>query len=118
VNAYLNAVRGTPKQPVSGYASGRAYPDISALGHNYLWMGNGSLLVTSGTSAATPVIAGMIALVNSQRLARGESTMGFINPFLYAKGSSFVIDITSGSNFCTKSASLCCTQGFQATAGW
>ena len=37
-----------------------------------------------GTSASTPVFAGMLSLINSRRLAAGKSSVGFANPALYA----------------------------------
>jgi subtilase family serine protease len=64
-----------------------------------------------GTSFATPMWAGYIALANQQSVANGGSTAGFINPALYnvGLGSSYdtdLHDITSGSN------------GFDATVGY
>jgi subtilase family serine protease len=57
-----------------------------------------------GTSFATPMWAGYLALANEQYLSNGAtSTLGFINPALYAiyAGSSYDTDfhdITSGGN--------------------
>ncbi len=64
-----------------------------------------------GTSFATPMWAGFMALVNEQAVANGQPPLGFVNPALYDiyGGSSYTTDfhdITSGSN------------GFQATAGY
>ena len=42
-----------------------------------------------GTSAATPVLAGIVARLNEIRLAHGKPPMGFLNPFLY--GSAGVV---------------------------
>ncbi len=74
--------------------------------------------VVGGTSGSSPIVAGFISLVNAARKAAGKSTMGFINPFLYANYGSFVNDITSGNNKCTAAASVCCDQGFTAVSGW
>lgn len=33
--------------------------------------------------ASTPVVAGMVALINDRRLQRGLAPLGFLNPALY-----------------------------------
>ena len=52
------------------------YPDISLLGVKYVVAINGSFYPLDGTSAASPVAAAMVSLVNSQRAESGRSTMG------------------------------------------
>ena len=37
-----------------------------------------------GTSLATPLFAGVLALVNERRFSQGLSAVGFVNPALYA----------------------------------
>jgi len=64
-----------------------------------------------GTSASTPVIASIIALINDELLAAGKPTLGFLNPWLYANKDAFT-DVTSGSN------PGCGTDGFEALSGW
>ncbi|KAI0118924.1 peptidase S8/S53 domain-containing protein [Nemania sp. FL0031] len=78
--------------------SGRAFPDISAhsLSPNYLFFNSDETGQTGGTSAAAPVVAGIIALLNDARLRAGKPTMGFINPFLYSLKSGPLGDITAG----------------------
>jgi len=108
----------TSQQPVSGYAaSGRGYPDIAMAGYNYEVVVGGATYEVSGTSASSPVVAGMVSLVNAARLSAGKSALGFLNPAIYANGDSLVNDITSGENNCCASA-VCCTQGFYATPSW
>jgi len=56
-----------------------------------------------GTSAAAPLWAGFIALVNQQRAANGLGTVGFLNPTLYALGRAndypaLFHDVVTGSN--------------------
>jgi hypothetical protein len=77
---------------------------------------NGQISGLSGTSASSPVVAGMISLANSLRVRLGKPTMGFVNPFLYTYSSFFTRDITSGNNFCT--VNKCCSQGFYTAEGW
>merc|ERR1712064_62390 len=115
ISTYLSTVS---PQPVSGYsASGRGYPDVAMAGHNYEDVIAGSLYSVSGTSASSPVTAAMASLVNAKLKANGASSIGFINPTLYASGSSSFNSITSGNNKCTASTT-CCSQGFYATTGW
>lgn len=89
----------------------RGYPDISAIGHNILTVSNTGSLLADGTSASAPIVAGLITLINQQRLAKGKSTVGFINPVLYANPGA-MNDIVSGNN------PGCGTNGFSAVPGW
>eukprot|EP01039_Chlorochromonas_danica_P007525 gene7525-8323_t len=127
VTNYFNTV--SPK-PQNGYGSGRGYPDISMMGNNYFIITNQSINAVSGTSASAPVFAGVVSLANSVRKAKGQSSLGFLNPLLYANASLFVMDITVGNNSCTSASSssvvgdtfvysgVCCSEGFVASAGW
>jgi len=70
-----------------------------------------------GTSFATPMWAGYLALVNQQAVANGQPTLGFINPALYTIGLSSSYDsdfhdITSGSN------GYPATVGYDLVTGW
>lgn len=115
ISNYFSAVS---TQPVSGYAaSGRGYPDVAMNGFDYEVVIGGSIYGVSGTSASSPVVSGMASLVNGQLAAAGKPSMGFINPTLYAAGSSSFNDITSGDNKGTAS-SVVCSQGFYAAKGW
>ena len=84
-----------------------------------------SLTVAGGTSFATPIFAGMLALIN-QRLnyTKGQ---GLINPKLYALAANnanytslAIHDVTSGNNNCTAGTTLCGsnTTGFSAGTGY
>lgn len=50
-----------------------------------------------GTSAAAPVVASLMALVNNERLQRGKTPVGFINVVLYEHPEIFN-DIVEGAN--------------------
>ncbi len=92
---------------------GRGYPDISAQGMHFQVVANGQYVGTSGTSASSPTIASIVALVNDERLNAGKSTLGFMNPLLYSSTAvSIFNDITAGSN------PGCNTDGFPAKSGW
>jgi tripeptidyl-peptidase I len=112
-----------------GYnVKGRGYPDVALIGHLYPIFVGGAPEVKDGTSASTPVMAGILALVNAKRIAAGKPSVGFANPALYqwAGDANIFHDITSGDNSCTAATSLvptkdvtCCeTNGFRAVKGW
>jgi len=106
---------------VSGYASGRAYPDVAMAGFNYPTVIGGSTYLVSGTSASAPVVAGMVTLVNSRLAEQGKPPVGFINPTLYANMGAAFNDIVTGDNKCTAGGAdgaTCCQQGFNAVEGW
>lgn len=101
--------------------SGRAYPDVAALAHKYMIVENGEKLSVDGTSASCPVTAGIVALINDNRLNNGQSPVGFINPALYAMSASNFNDITIGNNTGTEMHGrddYCFTYGYGATTGW
>lgn len=120
VQAYL-ANPNVNLPPTNLFAStGRAYPDVGVMGHNYPIAVGGSFFVGSGTSAAAPVFAAMVTLANSARLDAGKAPLGFLNPALYAFPADVFHDITSGENNCAAAHSnpVCCQYGFTAAAGW
>lgn len=116
---YFETIADTANEPHVGFnRQGRGYPDISALGYNYVIALASNFTAVSGTSASSPVVAGMISLINAARLAHHKSAVGWINPALYYYSSRFVRDVTSGHNKCTAEAMVCCAHGFAATTGW
>jgi len=71
-----------------------------------------------GTSFATPMWAGYIALANQQLVAEGNATVGFINPTIYSQNvtSSYDTDfhdIKSGT-----SGSYSAVTGYDLVTGW
>ncbi|KAH9164895.1 subtilisin-like protein [Lactarius sanguifluus] len=93
-------------------ASGRGIPDIAAQAVNFRIFLNGQEKMESGTSVATPVVAGIISLLNDWLISIGQDPLGFLNPWLYGRGLAALNDITEGSN------PGCGTDGFSAIAGW
>lgn len=51
-----------------------------------------------GNSAAAPVWAAIIALLNDARLSIGKPALGFVNPLLYYLRSTGLTDITAGGS--------------------
>lgn len=118
VSAYLKNSSVVPSSSDFN-AAGRGYPDVAALGHKYYIELGGQIQAVDGTSASSPVFAGVVGLLNGYLLENGKKQLGFLNPFLYkmaADQPSTFNDITSGSNKCTEYT--CCQTGFTATTGW
>ncbi|KAK2757453.1 protease s8 tripeptidyl peptidase [Colletotrichum kahawae] len=90
---------------------GRGMPDVSAISQNLATFVDLDYGLISGTSAATPLFASLITIINEHRLQAGKAPVGFINPTLYANPHIFN-DITSGNN------EGCNTKGFSAVPGW
>ncbi|KAF2101778.1 subtilisin-like protein [Rhizodiscina lignyota] len=91
--------------------SGRGYPDVAANGDNIAVYSAGKAHLSGGTSASTPMFASIVNRINEERLLRGKSPVGFINPVLYAH-PEVLNDIKNGSN------PGCNTNGFTAVDGW
>ncbi|XP_062863312.1 tripeptidyl-peptidase 1 [Trichomycterus rosablanca] len=117
VSNYLKDEKLLP--PVSYYnTSGRAYPDMAALSDNY-WVVTNLVPIpwVSGTSASTPVVGGILSLINDQRFLKGLPSLGFLNPRLYKLKGTGLFDVTEGCH-------LSCLddqvegRGFCAAASW
>ena len=82
--------------------TGRGYPDVAALGgqrNPYCVSAGNHFEPVAGTSASTPVVAGIVARLNGLRLAAGKPPMGFLNPFIYHHAASGAFqDVTKGDN--------------------
>lgn len=63
---------------------------------SYLTVLNGTATWNGGTSAAAPVVAAIIALVNDARFRAGQPAVGFANPWLYKMAGQALNDITTG----------------------
>ncbi|KAH7625486.1 peptidase S8/S53 domain-containing protein [Sordaria sp. MPI-SDFR-AT-0083] len=71
------------QKPVYFSLNGRGMPDIAAIGSGFQIMHRGEMVEVRGTSASTPVVAAMVALVNDQRLRQGKRSLGWLNGHLY-----------------------------------
>ena len=122
VQDYLNS--GVPL-PSNFSRHGRAYPDVTAFGHNCpVWMG-GELSPVDGTSCSSPVFAAIVAILNQHQVLHGRPKLGYLNPILYemAEDQSIFNHITRGNTSCTEE--MCCPvredggsdYGFLATYG-
>ncbi|EAU89995.2 tripeptidyl peptidase SED3 [Coprinopsis cinerea okayama7 len=113
VKSYLDATGVEEKYAGLFNVNGRAYPDLSAQANGYQVVVGGQVYSVGGTSASSPTVAGIFALLNDYRLSQNRSLLGFINPLIYsgyARGA--FNDIVSGNN------PGCHTNGFEARSGW
>ncbi|KAI6247881.1 Tripeptidyl-peptidase sed3 [Erysiphe necator] len=113
VTAYLETADPAFKNYYN--TSGRAYPDISAQGVNFHVFVRGTDVLESGTSASAPAMAAIIALLNGERIERGQPPLGFLNPLLYGEFKTAFTDIIGGK---TSGCPQVQGSGFAATTGW
>lgn len=111
--------------------SARDVPDVAmdaAIHDGYYITYQGELGYVGGTSAASPSLAGVIALLNQYQVSKGyqaQAGLGNINPQLYQlarSAPSAFHDITAGSNIvpCAQGTLDCLTgsYGYSAGAGY
>lgn len=94
VAAYLKT-SGT--RPQSFNSNRRCVPDLSLFDADIQIMEAGSNSVCGGTSAAAPMLSGMLSLINDALLHKKHTPLGFVNPLLYKNADAF-LDITKGDN--------------------
>ncbi|KAK6541506.1 polynucleotide 3'-phosphatase [Orbilia ellipsospora] len=123
VNRYVTELGASDIKRNNGYfkPSGRAYPDVTAVGSDYCIINKGvKKCDVLGTSASAPVFASIVTLLNGERLSNGRSSLGFLNPWLYKNlyNAGGLKDIVQGKmEGCLKTkpeGSL----GFSAVEGW
>ena len=113
--------------PTQTHYNGRAYPDVSVVGHNCPTVEQGSVGGTDGTSCSAPLFAAIVSILNDHQLSKGKPRLGYINPVLYMMYETDPLtfnDITIGNNSCTEYK--CCHMndqngsdyGFEATKGY
>merc|ERR1712087_146247 len=97
-------------------------PDISAQSVAYIVAVEGSYYSVSGTSCSSPAVAGMISMMNVARADKGLSSLGFLNPAMYAmydaqgeNYNKYFNDVAMGYNEgCSEDNDI----AFYAAAGW
>lgn len=123
-----------PAQPSVTSSSNRMVPDVAAFadespGYAIVCSsgvqdcsGSGqSIAFVGGTSAAAPLVAGMVALWNQQARAAGKPRPGFVAPLLAVLAqhspSSFA-DVTEGTNALFGGSCCPARPGFDLATGW
>ncbi|KAJ6455960.1 subtilisin-like protein [Mycena vitilis] len=109
VEAYLTKL-GTEFKGLFN-VSGRAYPDVAAMGQRVEIVQRARTGLVAGTSCSSPIFASVIGLLNDQLINAGKPVLGFLNPWIYANPGAFN-DIVTGNN------PGCGTTGFPAMTGW
>jgi hypothetical protein len=120
--SWQTGVATTANQGSTAY---RNVPDVALTADN-VWViyNNGKSATYGGTSCASPLWAAFTALVNQQAAAVSGTTVGFLNPALYAigKGSGYAAafhDITTGNNFPnTRATRFVAVPGYDLCTGW
>ena len=104
---------------IGGSNTMRNVPDVAMLAavQIFLICNNGEWVGVGGTSAATPLWAGFMALANQQAIADGKPAVGFLNPAIYGIGSGSdyagdMHDIVTGSN------GFAAVPGYDLATGW
>jgi kumamolisin len=123
-------------QPAQAFASSkyRMVPDVAAFadespGYPIVCSkgvkgcsGSGqSIAFVGGTSAATPLVAGMVALWNQQARNQGLPKPGFVPPLLYAtakRNPEAFLDVTVGSNALFGGSCCPARPGYDLATGW
>ncbi|KAM9466602.1 tripeptidyl-peptidase 1 [Clarias gariepinus] len=123
VSAYLKGAKSLPPESYFN-RSGRAYPDMAALSDNY-WVVTNLVPIpwVSGTSASTPVVGGILSLINDQRFLKGLPSLGFLNPRLYKLKGTGLFDVTEGCHLgClddkVEGQGFCAASSWDPVTGW
>ncbi|XP_028677543.1 tripeptidyl-peptidase 1 [Erpetoichthys calabaricus] len=126
VKSYLSTTKKLPPQTYYNI-SGRAYPDVAALSDNYWIVVNRVPMPwVSGTSASTPVFAGILALINDRRFTKGLPSLGFLNPRLYKlqqQKNDALFDVTEGCHLAciddqVQGQGFCAAPAWDPVTGW
>ena len=111
VAAFLNSSSQLP--PARMYnASGRAYPDVSAIGHNAFVINRGRQGLSGGTSQSSPTFAAVVAVLAATFKSITSKSFGFMNPLLYAMQAAqpnTFNDVVAGDNRSPRTAASHCT---------
>jgi len=120
VAAYLKS--GTKMPPASYFnATGRAYPDVAAIGHNGYILDGGEAQLIGGTSQSAPTFAAIVALLADSFKSKTGKSFGYINQLIYAAykaDPTTFTDVVVGDNICTEDGCAPTCVGFTCTKGW
>jgi hypothetical protein len=116
----------TASSSVSGASTGwRNAPVVSAVAKDVETIQNGASQGLTGTSIATPIWAGYVALANASNQSAGLPYVGFVNPILYGLASTdvypyFFNDVSSGPPNTTscQGSGVCVQNSYPPTTGY
>ena len=105
---------------------GRIYPDLAANADwdasPYLLVVDGGSQPNGGTSAASPLVAALLTLINASR-GPGKR-LGYVTPVLYQKvgaatvGALGCTDVVDGNNTTAHAGGYSAGPGYDAVSGW
>ena len=108
-----------------GSSTMRTVPDIAFTADNIFTISGGGIPnLSGGTSAATPLWAGFMALVNQQAVSNNVASVGFLAPAVYAlaKTTNYALcfhDVTTGDNTWDQSlTNFPAVVGYDLATGW
>jgi kumamolisin len=132
---FSNTEEGPPWQKIVAVRSvnpqaivGRCIPDLAAnadwIASPYLLVVDGKMEPNGGTSAASPLVAGLLTLINSN-LQAGKR-VGYLTPVLYQTigagnttvGAAGCTDVTDGDNITAHIGGYTAGPGYDAASGW
>jgi subtilase family serine protease len=117
VSRVVGRSRGTPDISMSAAVNGGAWVYWSFAG-----TGGPGWYIVGGTSEATPIMAGIVALADQQARHR----LGLINPSLYLLGAlkqhgvrnTGIVSVTSGNNSFAGVTGFNAARGYDLATGW
>jgi len=121
VASYLSSGVKLPTPATMFNAQGHGFPHIAALGSQVLIESQGTIEPVGGTSASSPIVAGIFTLLNDYVNTNTGRPLGFVSPLIFKMGASCpkcFTDITVGDNICTENGCSPGCQGFLCTKGW
>src|SRR6476661_233734 len=113
---FSNGRRQVPDVSLHASPDQHGYPVYCTTGA----CGHVGWMTLGGTSASAPLLAGIVADMNSYSLAHGGSRLGFANPFLYDSFSADPAafrDVTSGTNNPDDAGPYPATSGYDQASG-
>jgi kumamolisin len=113
-----------------GMFTGRIYPDLAAnadwFASPYLLVVDGQSQPNGGTSAASPLVAALVTLINASR-GPGRR-LGYVTPILYQTigtdasaatvGALGCTDVVDGNNVTAQAGGYSAGPGYDAVSGW
>ncbi len=122
VSKVVGSKRGMPDISMSAAVNGGAWVYMSFAGIESPGVSNPGYYIFGGTSEASPLFSGIVALADQYAHHR----LGLINPALYTLGAlnragvprTGIVDVTSGNNTLGGVTGYAATPGYDLASGW
>jgi subtilase family serine protease len=122
VSGVVGKSRGTPDISMTAAVNGGAWVYLSFAGIETPGVSDPGWYIVGGTSEATPIMSGIVALADQQARHR----LGLINPALYLLGGlqkvgvprTGIVSVTSGNNSFGGVTGFNATAGYNLATGW